>query len=66
MAETSSRRLRREKSLLQLALHSVHRAVLENDERLVARNVLTALAAIVDSSMGRALVREVDALLRPV
>jgi hypothetical protein len=58
--------MRREKSLVQLALHSVHGAVLENDERLVARNALTALAAIVDSSMGRALVREVDALLRPV
>lgn len=51
---------------LELAIHGLNGAHLEIDERCVARNVLTALACIVDSPAGGQLVREVDALMRPV
>jgi hypothetical protein len=48
---------------LECALHG---ARLENDERAVARNVLSALACVIDSPSGTPLVREIEALMKPV
>jgi hypothetical protein len=50
----------------ECALHAVHGARLENDERAVARNVLSALACVIDSPSGTPLVREIEALMKPV